>query len=1360
MNGALASRQQSPTRSAAPERPRVARPSAPERPVAPVLALLPAAAPTTRSRLEAALTGDGAATPRADLAPIAMPTAAPAEAVPGLAAPHAAEAPTTRERIVNRALAVAEREPTVPEPVTAVVVDLAAERERRQPRPEATRMPPHAAEPASVVVLRPRPDQTPAPARAGPEAAPAPTPVPAAPAMPARAEITAAPARAGPSVAPESAPAGTVPAVAAPPPTAALPAPARAPAPTAAPAPAPTPDAAAPQALAPEAQPELDAFKARAATAATRAKQHKRAKPQADNAQAASAPNQDLDARAQSADDRVEAMGAAQPGVFDAKAFKDSVEDAIKKIAPPATEEDAEDVEKSVDTRAAAADIHASVEGGRETAEHDIQTASTPDPNPAGKMPKTPAELVNDPAHAAIPPLKAGEAVPGPKPESETDLSSQTAEIDTTMREHDLTEEQLADSNEPDFQAVLAGRDEARANAATAPAQYREQEQALLTTARAEADAAAAPAAGGMNRKRAAVLGRVLDTKQSTARDDAQQRDTVNKAILDIHQRTRDDVHSILDALDKKVETLFTDYEEEARATFEADVGLKMINYKDRRYSGLGGIGHGVRDFFKGLPKEVDRFYADGRKKYLEMMDRALDKLSTRVATALFMAHLRILVGRADVKNYVEHTLPESLRELGRATAADLDHKFDELESDIEAKRDELVQTIAKKYVDARTSLDDRIEEMKKENRGLVDKVIDATIAVAKTIYELGKMLLRVLIKAAEAIGDIVAHPIRFLGNLIDAVKGGLDLFISKIGVHLEEALMDLLFGELGGAGITMPPALDFAGIVDLVLQVLGLTYASVRARVVQRFGEPVVARLEQTADIFVTLFKDGLAGLWEHIKEKLSDLEDLVIGKIKEYIEERVISAGISYILGLLTPVGAFIKACQTIYKIVMFIVERAKEIADFVESIVDSISAIAAGDLNKAIAKIDAALAGALKLAIKFLADLVGLGKLADKVRSIIDAIRAPIARIVDAVVFGAAELYRRTVAVVRGKPEVKREDPAKLKAREHDGAKIASHEHEAAKLPLHELDGRKIHPHEIDKLPAPVGGPATAREGPVIDEPFDVEGEHHDLVDDGTGTLVLSSSTTRPVSAIPVLRRLYTAYRALPPTASKAQRERIIQEMIAVLKQHPDLVVRSAEHLGDPPNLGDVGPHSSQTKRFQPQSGKPQYARLWELESEHVIPRSYANALFAAFELPEVTGPEYEAMHTVLIYKGAADIKTEGSGGDNTVYKTLREAAHAIRAEGLKTEPSRRARAVEFATAKVHELYEAYAANARARTYEAIVVENVAPIENSTHGAVRGTPPAPSRSRVDDAFEAQVADTTAMLDRRLAPILRRTS
>ena len=49
-------------------------------------------------------------------------------------------------------------------------------------------------------------------------------------------------------------------------------------------------------------------------------------------------------------------------------------------------------------------------------------------------------------------------------------------------------------------------------------------------------------------------------------------------------------------------------------------------------------------------------------------------------------------------------------------------------------------------------------------------------------------MLLGVLAKAADVIGDIIADPIGFLGNLVDGVKAGLSSFVGNIATHLRRA--------------------------------------------------------------------------------------------------------------------------------------------------------------------------------------------------------------------------------------------------------------------------------------------------------------------------------------------------------------------------------------------------------------------------------------------------------------------------------------------------------------------------------------------------------------------------------------------
>src|SRR5204863_6393962 len=100
------------------------------------------------------------------------------------------------------------------------------------------------------------------------------------------------------------------------------------------------------------------------------AKHHRPAGIAAANAQAASRPDERLDVGSQVAEEHVEAMGTAAPGRFDPAAFTASLEAAIKGMAPPATEEAAEDVEKSTDPGPARNQIHDVMAGGRDAAEH------------------------------------------------------------------------------------------------------------------------------------------------------------------------------------------------------------------------------------------------------------------------------------------------------------------------------------------------------------------------------------------------------------------------------------------------------------------------------------------------------------------------------------------------------------------------------------------------------------------------------------------------------------------------------------------------------------------------------------------------------------------------------------------------------------------------------------------------------------------------------------------------------------------------------------------------------------------------------------------------------------------------------
>jgi hypothetical protein len=757
----------------------------------------------------------------------------------------------------------------------------------------------------------------------------------------------------------------------------------------------------------PETDPNFQKMKGAAAAAGGRAKVHEPAAAGASAAQgAAHAPGNDVASQAQAA--QVEEMAQQQPGTFDRAAFIAAVRKAIDAAAPKNLEE-ADDFKGSGKVAAVKGEVGDLVKGGKKDSEKDIKQATDAAPDTGKAEPKEVVPMKPDAPEAPSASVGAAGAIPGPRPPEETDLSQGPAEVDKQMHDADVTEEQLQKSNEPEFTGALAARQDAKAHSATAPAGYRAQEQDILAKGRTEAQVAEGMHLKGMHGSKMTALAKAHGQKDHAKSEDEAKRAKVAADIQGIYDRTKADVTGILTGLDGKVESMFSTGEESARKDFENYVGDKMDAYKDDRYGGLFGGAKWLKDKLFGMPDEVNVFYTQGRDRYLAAMDGVIGKVADLVGSELAAARLKIAKGRAQVHDYVTQ-LPKMLQKVGKDAEGKLGSQWEALSGDIDSKQEALVDTIAQKYVASRDALDSRIEELKAANRGLVAKALDAVVGVVKTILKLKDMLLNVLAKAASVIGDIISDPIGFLGNLIDGVKSGLSRFVDNIGTHLKEGFFGWLFGAIGSAGITMPKTFDLSGIFELVMDVLGLSYRAIRARVARVVGGPVVDKMEQTVDVFKMLVTKGAAGLWDWIKEKIGDFEDMVLGGIKEWVIEKVIKGGITWLLSLLNPAAAFIKACKAIYDIVMFIVERGAQIIEFVNSVLDSIGAIAKGNISAAADKVENALAKAIPLAISFLASLLGLGGISEKIKEGIDKVRKPIEKVVDTVVMGAVKTFRK--------------------------------------------------------------------------------------------------------------------------------------------------------------------------------------------------------------------------------------------------------------------------------------------------------------------------------------------------------------
>ena len=236
-------------------------------------------------------------------------------------------------------------------------------------------------------------------------------------------------------------------------------------------------------------------------------------------------------------------------------------------------------------------------------------------------------------------------------------------------------------------------------------------------------------------------------------------------------------------------------------------------------------------------------------------------------------------------------------------------------------------------------------------------------------------------------IGDIIGDPIGFLGNLISGIKGGIDQFFGNIATHLKKGLMGWLFGQLGDAGIEIPDTFDLKGVVKLLASIFGLTWANIRNRIVLQIGEKAMAAVENGVEIFTRCIKDqGVAGLWEKLVEKVGDIKDMILEQLEDFVVTRIITAGITWLISLLNPAAAFIKACKLIYDVVMFFVNNAARIAQFVNTVIDGVVDIAKGNVSAVVDKIEDALGQMVPILIGFIASVLGIGGIGEKIRSIV--------------------------------------------------------------------------------------------------------------------------------------------------------------------------------------------------------------------------------------------------------------------------------------------------------------------------------------------------------------------------------------
>ncbi len=295
--------------------------------------------------------------------------------------------------------------------------------------------------------------------------------------------------------------------------------------------------------------------------------------------------------------------------------------------------------------------------------------------------------------------------------------------------------------------------------------------------------------------------------------------------------------------------------------------------------------------------------------------------------------------------------------------------------------------------------------------------------------------------KTGAAIKSIFKNPLPFVGNLVKAAKLGFLSFADNIGGHLKAGLIDWLTGSL--TGVYIPKALNLLELGKFALSILGITWAQIRGKIVKVLGpngEKIMQGLELAFDVVVALVTGGISAAWELIKEKLTNLKDMVVDGIIGFVTDTIVKKAIPKLVAMFIPGAGFIPAIMSIYDTIMVFVEKISKIIQVVTAFIDSIVAIAAGNIRSAAIRVEKILGNLLSLAISFLAGFLGLGKITDKIMDVIGKVRETVDKAIDKAIAWIVEKAKKLFAKLFGKDKEK-DDKQSTKVKAAAAADIKS-------------------------------------------------------------------------------------------------------------------------------------------------------------------------------------------------------------------------------------------------------------------------------------------------------------------------------
>ena len=718
-------------------------------------------------------------------------------------------------------------------------------------------------------------------------------------------------------------------------------------------------------------------------------------------------PQSETSARAENA--LVEALGARPEPSPEIEELCDQIYRVIRAKRPP-DEDSLVNAEPEEMAREAGGQLNQAVEGDAQRVQGEYDSLNEPG---EGTPQQQAQEMETPPETAETPDLNAATATPDGVSEEQVDLGPDTAASQQRIEDAGMTSEPAQLVETGPIADARAAQGELVETAQRAPAEVLAEQRAVLAGAEADMAALQAAALEALTSSRRECVGQAVGQQRGMVGSEGQTREQIAAQAQGIFAGAQTRVNTLLEPVSRTAIAQWEAGVQVLSTQFRTDLN-RVKAWIDERYSGAGGAVLEFVESWVGMPDWVVEEYDRAEQAFGDGVCDLIRRISTDVNGVIAAAEAIIEDAREQIGELFAN-LPADLQAWATEQQAQFTERLDGLATRAHETRDNFNRDLTERAAGAVQEVRQEVHALREAAGGLLGRIANAISAFlddpAKFIIEGLLQLLgispaafwAVVNRIGEAIDSIAEDPMSFANNLMTALGQGFQQFFDNFADHMLNGLLEWLFSGLGAVGVQIPSDFSLKSVITFFLQLMGITWPRIRQLLARHIGEENVALIEKAYEIVATLIEMGPEGIFEMIKEQLDpqNILNMVLEAAMNFVTEALIAAVTPRILLLFNPVGAIIQGLEAIYRVLSWVFQNAARIFSLVETIVNGVMDLIAGNTGGMANAIEQGLARLISPVIDFLAGYIGLGDLPEQIADVIRGFQEWVLGILDRVI-----------------------------------------------------------------------------------------------------------------------------------------------------------------------------------------------------------------------------------------------------------------------------------------------------------------------------------------------------------------------